>query len=572
MKHINKFIFFSLLTTSILLGLCFASPPVSAAPVNYVVNSDGDQPDANLDGICETATGNSTCTLRAAIQEANAYPGAGLITFDIGNTIADQIINLSSALPDITEQVTIQGPDATGGDIILKGNGIDANGLTVSADADFTSITGLEIANFGRSGIRINGADNVTIIDCVIGETSFMFTQYPGNAVHGIYLNEATGAQIFDNLISGNGTAGSGHGVQIMLGGSHLILGNKIGTDSSGITALPNTASGINIFGSDYNIIGGSTAADRNVISSNQANGISISSGYLGSGGELYEASGNAIYGNHIGTDLSGTTSLPNGNDGITLNQAINTQIGGSVAGQRNLISGNTAAGIRVGSSSAGTTIKGNTIGMNASRTSPLPNLHGILTYGPGSTSIGGVLAGEGNTIAGNLKDGVRIHYASNGKHILGNSIFNNGGLGINLIADAEEEALEYSKVTLNDYGDSDTGGNNLQNFPIITSAEYTGSTSVLVSVRLSSTPSTLFTIHFYGNDECDPSGYGEGQVYLGWTNVMTNSEGSGSFLMSLSTPTKYDCISVTATDNLNNTSEFSSSGRTFNYLPLILK
>lgn len=563
--HLCQYIIIAILFTT----LFPVNELVFAAGMNFVVNSTGDEPDAVLDMYCATAAG--TCTLRAAIEAANVYPGRDSITFSISpNLVIDRVITLSSALPTIDEEITIQGPNTLGGAIIINGNGIDAHGLEILDEANTVTISDIKISNFGKSGINIDGADDVTISNCVIGPYSGLVS-YPGNAWRGITLITATGAQILNNVISGNGSPTSdGSGIRIDLGGSHTIKGNKIGTDSLGMSAQPNTGSGINIFGSSNNVIGGRLAADRNIISGNGGNGIAIASGYYGGGGTYYESTATLVIGNFIGTDLSGTISLANGGAGINLSLDVNTIIGGSAAGDGNLISGNLGAGIQTSGKS--TTIRGNRIGTDISRTTALPNTYGIVTYGQEGILIGGILSSESNTIAYNTKDGIYISYTSYKKQIKGNAIYENGGLGINLIADAAEAALDVSKVTSNDYGDGDAGGNQLQNFPIITSADYTGITSVTVKGYLNSTPSSLFILHFYGNDICDPSGYGEGQVYLGTTDVTTNPSGSANFSKVLSTSKQYDCISVTAMDNLGNTSEFSSSGMNFTYLPLLIK
>lgn len=562
---------FHLIVLAILVITLFPSHKTAiAAGMNFVVNSTLDEEDLDkADLICLTASG--ACTLRAAIQQSNAYPGPATITFSITpNLILDRVITLSSALPTIDEEITIQGPNTLGGAIIINGSGISAHGLEILEEAINVTISDIKITNFGKSGINIDGADNVTISNCVIGPYSGLLS-YPGNAWRGITIVNATGAQILNNVISGNGSPTSdGSGIRIDLGGSHTITGNKIGTDSLGNSAQPNTGSGINIFGSSNNVIGGRLATDRNVISGNGGNGIAIVSGYYGGGGTYYESTANLVIGNFIGTDLSGTISLANGSDGINLSLDVNTIIGGSAAGDGNLISGNRGAGIQTGGKS--TTIRGNAIGTDASRTAAIPNTSGIVTYGQEGILIGGISSSESNTIAYNTKDGIYINYSSFNKQIKGNAIYENGGLGINLIADSDEAALDYSKVTPNDNGDDDSGGNHLQNFPIITSTDYDGTSLATVKGYLNSSPSSLFILHFYGNDECDPSGYGEGQVYLGLTDVTTNPSGLASFTKMLSIPKEFDCISVTAMDYMGNTSEFSSSGLNFIYLPLLFK
>jgi hypothetical protein len=115
-----KTIFHILFILSILLATSLDVKPASAS--TYTVNDDGDGPDITPgDNICETATGNGVCTLRAAIKEANAHEGTDTITFNIAGALTYRIIYISSTLPTLNEQVTIQGPNLGGASIILDG-------------------------------------------------------------------------------------------------------------------------------------------------------------------------------------------------------------------------------------------------------------------------------------------------------------------------------------------------------------------------------------------------------------------------------------------------------------------
>jgi len=137
------------------------------------------------------------------------------------------------------------------------------------------------------------------------------------------------------------------------------------------------------------------------------------------------------------------------------------------------------------------------------------------------------------------------------GHSIRGNSIHSNDGLGIDLGADGP---------TLNDPDDLDTGPNNLQNFPVITSASGCAGASTLVGGQLQSTPSSEFDIDLFVNPVADPSGYGEGRIYLGATSVTTDASGVGSFSggFSPSGMTGW-VVTGTATSPTGDTSEFSA-------------
>ena len=152
-------------------------------------------------------------------------------------------------------------------------------------------------------------------------------------------------------------------------------------------------------------MIGGTTAADRNVISGNAAGMAIANSG----------TSGNLVQGNYIGLNAAGTAALPNTGAGVTISgTASGNTIGGSVAGAQNVISGNTGAGVLVQSSASGNAIKGNLIGTNPAGTAAIPNgFLGISVLTAVSTTIGGTTAVERNVISGNASAGVQISGAT---------------------------------------------------------------------------------------------------------------------------------------------------------------
>ena len=167
----------------------------------------------------------------------------------------------------------------------------------------------------------------------------------------------------------------------------------------------------------------------------------------------------------------------------------------------------------------------------------------GIQLAAPGNATI------KGNTITSNSGDGVRVASGTENE-IQENSIYDNAQLGINLSEDS---------ITPNDTGDGDTGPNNLQNFPVLIRVVSAGD-SLDIDGRLNSTPNTTFNIDLYSNQSCDPSGYGEGQAYLGTFSDSTDS--SGNLVFKASFPKSNlagEYITATATDPNGNTSEFSA-------------
>jgi hypothetical protein len=167
---------------------------------------------------------------------------------------------------------------------------------------------------------------------------------------------------------------------------------------------------------------------------------------------------------------------------------------------------------------------------------------------------IGGPNPEDANIIAFNETTGVRVHALATGVRMMGNSIFSNGGIGIDL-----QSNTGVSEPNPNDAGDLDNWGNGLQNFPVLDSAE-SGVSSTRVVGSLSTMPSRAYTIEFFASPDCDPSGYGEGKVFLGCTSVTTDASGGASFDETLATATPDGwVVTSTATEDLTgNTSEFS--------------
>jgi hypothetical protein len=194
--------------------------------------------------------------------------------------------------------------------------------------------------------------------------------------------------------------------------------------------------------------------------------------------------------------------------------------------------------------------VQGNFIGTQINGTSPLGNtLHGVFLQSTRNTPVGGTLSGAGNTIAFNGSAGVAVVSLDTGNGVLSNSIHDNGGLGID---------LDNNGVTPNDHCDGDGGTNLQQNFPVLTSAVSAGG-STTIQGTLDSTANTTFRIEFFANTACDPSGNGEGQMFLGFTTVTTDANCNASFNVTLpATIPAGQFITATATDPNGNTSEFS--------------
>ncbi len=171
---------------------------------------------------------------------------------------------------------------------------------------------------------------------------------------------------------------------------------------------------------------------------------------------------------------------------------------------------------------------------------------------------MGGIEPGAANVIAHNRGDGV-FNVTGRQVSIRGNSIFGNVSPPgpVNQFALSLGIDLGFSSgINANDPGDADAGANLGQNFPVLTLASNSAAGLVLQG-SLNSVAAQTFTLDFYGNDECDPSGNGEGQTYLGTASVTTDASGNATFELTLTVAAPGNFFTATATDAAGNTSEF---------------
>ncbi len=426
-------------------------------------------------------------SLRDAIDTANGTTGADTIDFNIPGAGA-HTIQPASALPTITDPVTIDGTTQPGyaGTPIIELDGTNAGAF--------------------QDGLRISAGSST---------------------VRGLVINR------FKH-----------DGIQLTTNGGNTIEGNYIGIDVAGTTALPNgtdpgggNKAGVFVNNIAGNTIGGTTAAQRNVISGNHDYNVLMAGS---------AATGNVIRGNYVGPDAGATTGL----SGFPINGIL--LIGsatGNTIGPSNVISGN-YLGIEL-NAAPGNVVKGNYIGTDASvaGTTNLGNTAiGVNVIADGST-IGGTITGDRNRIAFNGR-GVSVG-SGVGNRILTNEIYTNGSLGIDLGS---------TGVTPNDAGDGDTGANDLQNFPTITSVSQPAFGQTLIEGDLASEASKTYRLEFFRSNACDSSSNGEGQFFIGTTNVTTDGSGNAPFSFTADTATgTSQQITATATDPSGNTSEFSA-------------
>ena len=529
-----------------------------------------------VSGSNNTIIGNGIGT-NARGYAAHANGGAGI---SIGSGATNNMVGGATAgagnliSGNTGSGVSIQGPNATGNTV--AGNHIGTNaagtaalgngtiGVQIAAGAGGNTIGGTTAA--ARNVISGNGDSGIDILDTTLVQGNYLGTNAVGtagigNGRDGITIRGGTGTIIggaapgAGNLLSGNALSGVAL-VGPTANSNTTIAGNRIGTTADGTGAIPNYTLGVYIQPpQSATIIGGTASGAGNLISGNAGGGIYTS----GTGGVTIE-------GNLIGTNAAGTAALANGFGntfgvgfgGVIIDSgATNTMVGdpagsGTTPGARNIISGNAGAGVMI--QGTGTTVNkvaGNDIGTDAAGTGAVPNDTGI-TIRQGATTPGsGLRPGQDNIIAFNRREGVLLtDSGTTGNIILINSIHDNGALGIDLGGDG---------VTPNDAGDGDTGPNNLQNYPVLTSATRSPFNN-LVTGTLSAAPNTTYFLYAFANAAADLSGHGEGQTFAGSDAVMTDGSGNVTFTFGIFAVAGQDIISVTATNaTTNDTSEFSN-------------
>ncbi|MFO0953902.1 MAG: Calx-beta domain-containing protein [Isosphaeraceae bacterium] len=443
----------------------------------------------------------------------------------LGNEIGTDLGTVNSviprglnALPNRLQGVLIQdSPKNTVGGYLPDAKNVIAgnlgDGLAILGDAasnnrvlgnwiGFNIVAGREslfIPN--RNGITITSAGNV-IGGSIAGATNTI----DNNRLHGIYL-------------SGAGATGN------------VIQGNVIGLNPDGGSAFGNAFDGIHLDDAPNNTIGGTSPAARNTISANN-NGVVLN----GAG-----STGNIVQGNFIGTAVDGVTDLGNAVNGVSVVGGPLNTIGGTAPGAGNVISGNNRGVVVTGPNALNTLIQGNFIGTDLTGVYVINNeIDGVLiTGGAAATTVGGPLAGAGNTIAFNAGSGVNVDSGLS-TLIQANSVHDNHALGIVLNGAA--------------------GANNGQPAPTVVAAAPTINGSN-VQGTLDAAPLTTYVVEFFSSPAKDPSGFGQGQTFLGRGSVTTDVTGHADFAIDVPAfITSGQWVTATATDPNSNTSAFSNA------------
>ncbi len=494
-------------------------------------------------------------SLRQAIIDANNNAGADTINFNIAGT-GTHIINVTSLLPTITGQTTINATtesDFAGSPlIVLSGGGTLSDGLFLGSTSGGSTIRGFIIQGFSNA-ISISDSGSHVIAGNWIGTTT-TGNASSGNVSNGLNLWNSTnntigGTTALDrNVISGTTNIG------INLTGAstgNQIRGNYIGIGADGTSDVGNRWYGIYSSAAN-NTIGGNVAGAGNVISGTGTSGGGAVGVLLTS-----SASGTTIQGNIVGLNAAGTAAVANDGHGMNI-QSNNNTIGGTTALERNVISGNNNSGLWVAGNS--NTIRGNYFGVGSNGTTSLGNGWDAISIGGNNNTVGGTGASDGNILANSGDDGVEVMGSGTGNAILGNSIYSNSSMAIDL-------GGNNSTPTLNDFNDGDSGTNGLQNFPVLkTATTVNGNTTI--TGKLNSTANTTYRIEFYSNPygTAESTGYGEARTYLGSASVTTDANGNASISATLNGVALAAGSTVTATATVDSggiygsTSEFGGN------------
>jgi CSLREA domain-containing protein len=410
-------------------------------------------------------------------------PGGSTIVLSTGTISANE-----SLPPILTSGVVIDGLNGAGGRIKIDGSGAPASSdifwlgwaITTTNTVPVSDITirSISISGARRYGIHLNPARNSHISQCDVTQS----------ASYAIFIQGKFGAA--DGNIVEDCTVGPNQSLGVVINRpgafNNIIRNNRIGTDSTGTTAAPNTGAGLALF----------TGAFNNVITGNLISGNTLQGIYFD--GTVVSVTTNVVQGNRIGTAANGTTALPNAQGVVFDNGSINNVVGGTGPGQANIIAFNTESGI----------------------------------------------VAVGNNTRGN--------------RFSGNSIFQNGILGIDLLDD------KFPTLGISGGG---VGPNRLALRPTLTKVQMRGALA-----NITGTASPNSTIELFVADS--PSGFGSGKTYC--TTVTADGSGAFKFFGTLTCVPGAGALTATSTLSDGSTSEFGNNLAITSlpsvFLPIVLR
>ncbi|TWT46160.1 hypothetical protein RAS1_26080 [Phycisphaerae bacterium RAS1] len=500
--------------------------------------------------------GPQTITFYIPREEFGLDPNVAEIRQELG---IFQLTDDATTL-DFTTQTAFTGDtNPNGPEVVIFGAEPNAWGVaSIWIDGDDCVVKGLGRVSLRGYGVQIRGNNNRVLSSDISGPL------YAGVYISGGFGGPTPTGNVVGGTQPGDGNRLSAGNSGVRIDGpaaSNIVIGNYLTGSSAGAEVRGATQYGL--FATN-NRIGGPTPAERNII--NGAGQLGEEGFPTGSQVSIEDADGTLIEGNYIGIQADGVTAASQrGPAGVGVANADgtiirNNVIGGIVVNGSNHYAGQRfGVGVSVTGDSTDTLIVGNKIGTDASGTQPIPNRTGVLVAPwtaliiPGNVMLGGDSPDDGNLIAFNERYGVGVASLVLGTTITGNAIHSNGTLGIDLGTNAGIDG-----PTPNDPGDGDSGGNALQNFPVLTGATLAGG-SVHITGTLNSAAGEEFRVELYISAGCDPTGFGEGEMFIGAAIVTTDGAGGASFDVALPKPAAATVITATATRvATGDTSEFS--------------
>ena len=519
---------------------------VAAAGVQFVVNTTSDAGDSAVgNGVCATSAG--TCSLRAALQEANRISGPNSIAFNIPGTGVHTIqLGSQLSISDSSGGVTIDGYTQPGSApntaahasnaqimIELRGNG------TSTADGTFDGIRIVSANNVIRGLSIYNaldqiemfgaGANSNTIVGNYLGTNAaatFASVLNTASAGMGIHLESGSHNNVFGTPALADRNVFDGaplEGIRIdhEHSDSNVIQNNIFGLTPNGLGKRPNGRTGIDLqFGPSFNLVGGLGPNENNVISAHPFIGVDLS--------HTNSTSNNEVVGNFIGTNLTGdgVPSYTHNFYGVAFKDDVaNNNV------HDNVIGGADEYAIwHRDNYTGGNTIANNLIGV-ARNGNALPNAK----YG--MFMVGHDFIVRDNVFANSALGGIFLDSdVSDRNEFTGNIFTNNGGLAIDLAP---------AGPTANDAGDVDTGPNENLNYPVLASASTTA---------VAGTACAGCRVEVY-RSSVDTGNRGEGNKLVGTATAASD----GSFSAPISGVVGGDNVAAIAIDPTHNTSEFST-------------
>ncbi len=403
-------------------------------------------------GACDVISGNAEfgVVLSGSGTSSNVVEGDHIGTNSAGTGALANDINgldiISGATSNTVGGTTAGARDVISGNmyggVVLADSGTSHN--VVEGDYIGTDVTGAKALANGQDGVLIDASASFNTVG---GTTAGARDVVSGNAVVGVYISDA-------------GTS------------SNLVEGDFIGTNAAGTGALPNAINGLDIVsGATFNTVGGTTAGDCDVISGNTFNGV-----VLADSGTDY----NVVEGDDIGTDVTGTKALANGQDGVQIvGGATSNTVGGTTAGTRDVISGNAILGVFVlGTGTQSNVVEGDYIGTSAAGTGAVPNrVNGLdIASGASFNTVGGTTAGARDVISGNALDGVEMESSGTENNVVEGDYIGTDVTGTKALANGQDGVEIDSGASCNTVGGTTAGARDVISGNAVVGVYITGS------------------------------------------------------------------------------------------------